>query len=514
MTQLLCPWSSPLYFFYSPDAPALLYYAYIPIAVLSIIFGLFVLFKDKFSLLGRLLFFISLFFSLWILNIIVEWASVDPLIQMFSWQITGIFEIAIFLFSIYFLYVFVENSDLQFIYKVILSGIALTVVIFSSTKFNISQFYLTEYDCGGIIGYLWYFIYTFEVITLFFVVYYITKKLIHRKIKLKEFLVGLGMFCFLGIFFLSNFWGELTKVYEINLVGPIGMVIFLGLLTYLIVRFGVFHFRIIGANALVFALWMMVFSLLFITNFSVLRIIISITFIFLVLFGILLVRSVTREVKQKEEIQQLNERLEGLVHFISHQVKGYLTKSQSVFSVIVDGDYGEVNPDLKRIAKKALIDNREGVETVMNILNSANIKKGTLKFIARQFNFKDALVDVVNELRPSAEQKNLTIETNMEEGADYMMIGDKEQVAKHAIRNIIDNSIKYTGVGISEEDKPRLFTEGGRGTNSVKVNVSSTGYGLYFAREIVEAHKGRIWAESEGPGHGSTFYVELPTKII
>src|SRR3989344_1177437 len=417
MTQLLCPWSSPLYFFYSPDAPALLYYAYIPIAVLSI----------------------------------------------------------------YFLYVFVENSDLQFIYKVILSGIALTVVIFSSTKFNISQFYLTEYDCGGIIGYLWYFIYTFEVITLFFVVYYITKKLIHRKIKLKEFLVGLGMFCFLGIFFLSNFWGELTKVYEINLVGPIGMVIFLGLLTYLIVRFGVFHFRIIGANALVFALWMMVFSLLFITNFSVLRIIISITFIFLVLFGILLVRSVTREVKQKEEIQQLNERLEGLVHFISHQVKGYLTKSQSVFSVIVDGDYGEVNPDLKRIAKKALIDNREG--------------------------------------------------------ADYMMIGDKEQVAKHAIRNIIDNSIKYTqtggltvrlsrkndnilltikdtGVGISEEDKPRLFTEGGRGTNSVKVNVSSTGYGLYFAREIVEAHKGRIWAESEGPGHGSTFYVELPTKII
>jgi signal transduction histidine kinase len=115
---------------------------------------------------------------------------------------------------------------------------------------------------------------------------------------------------------------------------------------------------------------------------------------------------------------------------------------------------------------------------------------------------------------------------------EYFVHGDLEQL-QHTIKNIIDNSIKYTpegnidialsqqsgkilfsvkdsGVGISPEDRPRLFTEGGNGKNSRKVNVDSTGYGLYIAKKIVDTHGGRIWAESLGEGKGSTFFVELP----
>ena len=54
-----------------------------------------------------------------------------------------------------------------------------------------------------------------------------------------------------------------------------------------------------------------------------------------------------------------------------------------------------------------------------------------------------------------------------------------------------------------------MFTEGGRGKDSVKVNVDSTGYGLYSVKLIIDAHKGKVWAESEGPDKGSTFYIEL-----
>ena len=71
-------------------------------------------------------------------------------------------------------------------------------------------------------------------------------------------------------------------------------------------------------------------------------------------------------------------------------------------------------------------------------------------------------------------------------------------------------SVKDTGLGITAEDMEHLFTEGGRGKDSVKVNVDSTGYGLFTVKMIVEAHKGRVWAESEGAGKGSQFYVELP----
>ena len=54
-----------------------------------------------------------------------------------------------------------------------------------------------------------------------------------------------------------------------------------------------------------------------------------------------------------------------------------------------------------------------------------------------------------------------------------------------------------------------MFTEGGRGKDSVKVNVDSTGYGLYTDKLVVEAHKGTVSVETEA-GKGSTFFVELP----
>jgi signal transduction histidine kinase len=114
--------------------------------------------------------------------------------------------------------------------------------------------------------------------------------------------------------------------------------------------------------------------------------------------------------------------------------------------------------------------------------------------------------------------------------------GDEEKIRRHVVRNVIDNSIKYTqegsvdvevtrangiarvtvrdtGVGISREDMAHLFTEGGHGKESIKINVHSTGYGLFIAKTIVEAHKGKIWAESDGPGKGSRFIIELPLAL-
>lgn len=71
---------------------------------------------------------------------------------------------------------------------------------------------------------------------------------------------------------------------------------------------------------------------------------------------------------------------------------------------------------------------------------------------------------------------------------------------------MIDKHIR--GIGIPDEDKPNLFKEGSHGKDSIKVNVHSTGYGLYSVKRIVDAHGGKVWFETEA-GKGTMFFVEL-----
>jgi signal transduction histidine kinase len=70
-------------------------------------------------------------------------------------------------------------------------------------------------------------------------------------------------------------------------------------------------------------------------------------------------------------------------------------------------------------------------------------------------------------------------------------------------------SVRDSGVGIKPETMPLLFQKFSRCSDASKSNIHGTGLGLYVAKRMLEAHNGRIWAESEGESKGSQFYVEL-----
>jgi signal transduction histidine kinase len=239
-------------------------------------------------------------------------------------------------------------------------------------------------------------------------------------------------------------------------------------------------------------------------------------------------------VRLSKELEAVNKQQENLLHFISHEIKGYLTKSEAGFSAIAEGDFGAVSPELKGMASTALIEVRKGVRTVMDILDASNLKRGTVSYKKKEFDLRDVVTYVVDHLKPAIDEKHLTVEMNITGDTPCKVNGDEEKIRDHVIRNLIDNAIKYTpqgsfkvsvvrngpvvqfsvqdsGVGITPDDMKRLFTEGGHGKDSIKVNVHSTGYGLYIAKTIIDAHGGRIWAESDGAGKGSRFVVELPT---
>ena len=77
-------------------------------------------------------------------------------------------------------------------------------------------------------------------------------------------------------------------------------------------------------------------------------------------------------------------------------------------------------------------------------------------------------------------------------------------------RNAVKIIIADTGIGMTEEQLKTLFNRQFERDEKAKETASGKGIGLYLATQIIIAHKGNIWAESAGPGKGTTFYVELP----
>ena len=66
--------------------------------------------------------------------------------------------------------------------------------------------------------------------------------------------------------------------------------------------------------------------------------------------------------------------------------------------------------------------------------------------------------------------------------------------------------------GITKENMQHLFKKFSRGEGSFRINTEGLGLGLYVAKMIVDAHQGRIWAESEGENKGSTFLFSIPVR--
>jgi signal transduction histidine kinase len=448
---------------------------------------------------------------------------------------------------IYFIYVFLDKKDVAIGLKAIFLALLSPILLLSSTSLNLSGFDITTCDAFkfewfpftlyctllGVLAMVWIFV--------LLVRRYHTAAFDLRK---QIILMGTGIELFLFIFFIwTSFTYYLSEIgvlpdSSLEMYGMFGMVIFIIYISILIVRFKTFNVKLIATHALVWALVILVGSEFFFAQTKMVEILIAITLIVSAWLGLTIIRSVKKEIEQREQLAKLNIDLENLLkqresltHLITHKVKGAFTRIKVLFAGILDGTFGEISPEIKKRAEQGMEFGNGGLETVDLVLNVANMQNGTIKFEMKPVNFKELVEKTIAEKKISAEAKGLKLETEIKDGV-FDMMGDAIWL-KEVVNNLVENALHYTkegkivvgledgngkiklsvkdtGIGITDEDKKNLFTEGGRGRDSVKVNVDSTGYGLYTVKLVVEAHKGRLWSESEGPGKGSQFYVELP----
>jgi len=147
---------------------------------------------------------------------------------------------------------------------------------------------------------------------------------------------------------------------------------------------------------------------------------------------------------------------------------------------------------------------------------------------------EDLTQSVFEELEQPAHNKGLEYKfTKPKKSLPKLFIDERK--ARQVILNLIDNSIKYTpsghtyvdvtvkgkevivavtdtGVGLEPGEADNLFKKFQRGAGISVINTEGVGLGLFVARKIIEAHGGKIWAESPGKGKGSTFAFSLPLK--
>lgn len=537
----------PLFFFYVPELPVLLYYSHVPAILIALILGVFVLLSDRKAVLNRVLFGLCMSFAIWSLGTLILWTNIHSDFLLFTWSFLGPAAAFISIFSIYFTHVFLEKKDAGLRLKAIFLALLAPIIILAPTIYTLSGFNLVNCDAFGFEGVMNTVYYpALGGLAMLWVLVLLIRgyRRAPQKSKGQIVLMGTGIELFLFSFFTSSFLGTyLTTVgvlpdSEIEAYGYFGMIVFVVYISILIVRFKTFHTNLIASQALIAALVILIASQFTYVRTATNVVLTAITLVLTIIAGMALIRSVKREIEQRRRIELLAKDLEKsnkqqiiLIHFITHQIKGFVTKSRNIFSMIRDGDFGPVPESMKSMVEEGFSSDTKGVNTIQEILNAANIKSGKVEYKKEPFDLKALIDEITHDLRGSADAKGLALAVDT--GTEPLMYpGDRVQLV-NAFKNLIDNSIKYTpsgevrvkleqdgktvrftvedtGVGITKDDMTRLFTEGGHGANSAKVNVESTGFGLYIVKNIIEAHGGKVWAESEGEGKGSRFVVELP----
>ncbi|MEK7519579.1 MAG: ATP-binding protein [Patescibacteria group bacterium] len=231
--------------------------------------------------------------------------------------------------------------------------------------------------------------------------------------------------------------------------------------------------------------------------------------------------------------ERLVERMKTeFVALTAHQLRTPLSAIKWTIRMLLDGDLGRITKNQKEFLEKTYKSNEKMIALINDLLNVTRIEEGRYIYKPILADFLEIVHEVVRSSKGAMQRRGISFKINLPKEKLPEVFVDKEKI-KLVIENLLDNAIKYTkpngkvalsvknsikelefdvqdtGVGIPKDQQERVFTKFFRGANVMRLETEGYGLGLFISKNIIEAHGGKIWFESQ-EGNGAKFSFVLP----
>jgi len=247
------------------------------------------------------------------------------------------------------------------------------------------------------------------------------------------------------------------------------------------------------------------------------------------------IRERGRELEEQNlRIQEANRLKSEFLANMSHELRTPLNAVIGFSEVLIDGKAGPTNPVQQEYLNDILTSGQHLLQLINDVLDLAKIEAGKMDLKPETFSMKMIIDEVCAVMRPIATKRNITI--LVEDTAQVDIVTLDQLKFKQVLYNLLSNAVKFSydhgevkviagldsqqrlqlqvqdsGIGIKNEDLPRIFQEFEQLETGAARRFPGTGLGLALTKRIVELHQGSISVQSEF-GKGSTFIITIPRQ--
>ncbi|MFX1396771.1 MAG: ATP-binding protein [Promethearchaeota archaeon] len=246
-------------------------------------------------------------------------------------------------------------------------------------------------------------------------------------------------------------------------------------------------------------------------------------------------QDITALKENENKLKNMMEFQNHLIRLTAHELKSPLSSIIGYADLVLKSFGKDLNEKFSKYMQTIIENGQRQQNTISKLLKTYEIEQGVKKLRIEIKNIVTLINQCIEEIKGEVALKHIEIVFNHE--PDEIMVELDQDEIHDVIINFLSNAIKYSytygkieitakknfnfviisikdnGIGFSEEEKTCFFTKFGKIKKNVQgEEIEGTGLGLNICKGIIDAHKGHVYAESEGEGKGSNFYFLLPLK--